>query len=190
MRHQFLVWAFVVACMSPVVAQSPQARKTVRIGIALPKNGTPEVRVLWAQGQLAAELTALNLKPGSLVELEPVALEKSNQTEVLWEAATKKCEYVVLTTIHRGEVAALPGSSRPFPSPNPPVRRNKDSYEYYRKRLTVYYSIQRPGHPSPLDERSLSVPIRMETPNNESSLFTEAAHEIAWYVEGIAQSKK
>jgi len=106
---RLLVVAFAIAVFagSQAAGAAPQDKSsstdqthTVRIGIALMenrsgRNASPE----WERDQLLRELKARRTKRKSPIVIEAVSLQASSKEDAAAEAAQKKCDYFVLTTM-------------------------------------------------------------------------------------------
>lgn len=106
---RLLILSFVIAIFAGAqsTGSAPQSKsssadqpRTIRIGVALMenrsgRNASPE----WERDQLLRELKSRRTKRKSPIVIEAVALQASSKEDAATEAAQKKCDYFVLTTM-------------------------------------------------------------------------------------------
>lgn len=119
--------AIAIAAGAQTAASAPQNKsstadetRTIRIGIALMenrsgRNASPE----WERDQLLRELKARRTKRKSPIVIEAVSLQASSKEDAAAEAAQKKCDYFLMTTLldpHQGPgVSGGPDGIAPAP---------------------------------------------------------------------------
>jgi len=81
-------------------APSADQKRTVRVGIAATTNrSSRHILPTWERDQLVRELQRLGAVRKSLIILEAVSLDAADLEDASPEAAKKKCQYFVLTTV-------------------------------------------------------------------------------------------
>ena len=95
-------------------------KRTIRVGIALMANQSGrQVTQTWERDQLLRELQRIRTNRKSDVVIEAVSLEASSKEDAGEEAAQKKCEYFVLTTMldprHGPGISGGPDGHGPAP---------------------------------------------------------------------------
>lgn len=101
-------------------SSSPDETRTIRIGVALMENRSGRnASPVWERDQLLRELKGRRTKRKSSIIIDAVSLEASSKEDAAAEAAQKKCDYFVLTTMldpHQGPgVSGGPDGIAPAP---------------------------------------------------------------------------
>lgn len=85
---------------SPKKSAATDQARTIRIGVAVMENRSGRnASPVWERDQLLRELKGRRANRKSSIVIEAVALQASRKEEAAAEAAQKRCDYFVLTTM-------------------------------------------------------------------------------------------
>ena len=181
--------AFTILLTVPSFS-SAQELRVIRVGVPVMKNNASRtVPAIQARDRLVKAFN--DEKPDKKLHLrvQGVALDGTNADEVVSQGLTKKCDYVVYTTLIELRTQGDPAEGRPGTIEiNPGAKRGAQDPESAAMnpeyRATVEYKLYRTGDPSAISGAPFSTQKAMSEINAVSEVLDRIANSV------FAEAKK